>query len=70
MSALLLVILALQPCLDVEATGAVECDWVTVEEVGHQRDVAVGGEGVGDELGVGEFVAYDIGDPGGGVRWC
>ena len=50
----------LQPVHDVEALGAVQGDGVAVEEVGHDDEVAVGGELVGDELGVDEAVADDL----------
>jgi hypothetical protein len=60
----------LQPRHDIEVLWAVEFDGIALEEVGHDDIVAVGGELVGDELGVDEFVADDVGeddDGGGGV---
>lgn len=60
--ALLRVVFAGEPLLDVEVVRAVQLDGVAVEEVGHQDEVAVGGQLVGDELDVDELVADDIGD--------
>jgi len=40
----------LQPLHDVEVSRAVEGDWVTLEEIGHHDEVAVGGELVGDAV--------------------
>lgn len=60
----------LQPGHDVEVFGPVELDGVALEEVGHDDIVAVGGELVGDELGVDELMADHVGeddDGGGGV---
>jgi hypothetical protein len=60
----------LQPGHDVEVLGAVELDGVALEEIGHDDEVAVGGELVGDELGVDELMADHVGeddDGGGGV---
>lgn len=58
----------LQPGHDVEVLGAVQLDGVAFEKVGHDDPVAVGGELVGDELGVDEFMADHVGqnDNGGG----
>jgi hypothetical protein len=64
MRRLLWVVLALEPLHNVEIAGAVQGDRVAVEEVGHQDKVAIGGELVGDELGIVEAVADDIGDAG------
>ena len=52
----------LQPLHDIEAFGAVELDRVALEEVGHDGPVAVGGELVGYELGVDEFVPDYVGE--------
>lgn len=60
----------LQPGHDVEVFGPVELDRVALEEVGHDGVVAVGGELVGDQLGVDELMADHVGeddDGGGGV---
>lgn len=58
----------LQPGHDVEVLRAVQLDGVALEKVGHDDPVAVGGELVGDELGVDEFMADHVGqnDNGGG----
>lgn len=59
-----------QPLHDVKVIWAVERDWVALEEIGHDDVVAISGELVGDELGVVELVADDVGedeDRGGGV---
>jgi hypothetical protein len=55
-------ILAIEPFHDVEVARAVELDWVAVEEIGHHHEVAVGGELVGDQVGVVEAVANDVCD--------
>ena len=52
----------LQPSHDVEILGAVELDGVALEEIGHDDEVAVGGELVGDELGVDELMADHVGE--------
>ena len=57
-----LVIRAFHPGLDVEVARAVKGDGIAGEEVGHQDEVAVGGELVGDELRVDEGVADYVGD--------
>jgi hypothetical protein len=62
MSTLVRVILAAEPLHDIEVGWAVEGDWVTVEQVGHHDEVAIGCELVGDELDVVELVADDVGD--------
>lgn len=59
---LLLVVFALDPFHNVKVPWAVERDRIAVEEVGHEHKVAVGGELVGDELGVDEAVADHVGD--------
>jgi hypothetical protein len=58
-----------QPLHDVEVSSAelVELDGVALEEVGHDGPVAVGGELVGDQLGVDQGVAHDIGKDDDGV---
>jgi hypothetical protein len=58
-----------QPLHDVEVSAAelVELDGVALEEVGHDGPVAVGGELVGDQLGVDQGVAHDIGENDDGV---
>ena len=62
MGDLLLAVLALHPFLDVEVAGAVERDGVAVEQVGHEDEIAIRGELVGDELGVVEAVTDHVGD--------
>lgn len=62
MRRLLRVVLAVQPLHEVEVARAVEGDRVSIEEVGHHDEVAVGGELVGDELGVIKAVADHVGD--------
>jgi hypothetical protein len=58
-----------QPGHDVEvaASELVELDGVALEEVGHDDPVAVGGELVGDQLGVDEGVAHYVGQDDDGV---
>lgn len=58
---------ALEPFLHVEPCGPVQGDGVAVEEVRHDDEVAVGGELVGDELGVDEGVADHVGKDEDGV---
>ena len=53
---------ALEPLEEIKALGLVQRHGVAVEEVGHADQVAVGGELVGDQLGVDEAVAEDVGD--------
>ena len=53
---------SVQPFLNVEVTWAIEWDGVSVEEIGHDDEVAIGGELIGDKLGVVEFVADDVGE--------
>ena len=57
----------LQPGHDVEVRRAVELHGVALEEVGHDDEVAVGGELVGDELGVDELMADHVGEDDDGV---
>ena len=52
----------LDPAGEVEVGGPVQRDGVAEEHVGHVGEVAVGGELVGDQLGVLEAVADDVGD--------
>ena len=52
----------LQPGHDVKVLGAVKLDGVALEEIGHDDEVAVGGELVGDELGVDELMADHVGE--------
>lgn len=58
---LLLVVLAHQPFVEVQARGATNGDGIIIEEIGDQDQVAIGGELVGDQLGILEPVAQDIG---------
>jgi hypothetical protein len=58
-----------QPLHDVKVSSAelVELDGVALKKIGHDDPVAVGGELVGDQLGVDEGVAHDIGKDDDGV---
>ena len=56
------VVSALQPLLDVKVAWSVQWDRVATEHVRHYDEVAVGGELVGDQLGVDEFVPDHVGD--------
>ena len=56
------VVLALQPLHDVEVARLVERDRVALEQVGHHDEVAIGGELVGNELGIVEAVADYVGN--------
>lgn len=49
-----------EPLHQIESLGWVERDGVPFKQVGHHDKVAIGGELVGDELGVVEFVADDV----------
>ena len=64
MGNLLLVVFSFQPFLDVKVASTVQGDRVAVEEVWYENEVAVGCELVGDELKIGEFVAYHVCDAG------
>lgn len=57
---LLLVVLAHQPFVEVQARGATNGDGITIEEIGDKNQVAIGGELVSDQLGILEPVAQDI----------
>jgi hypothetical protein len=52
------------PLLDGKVLGTfvVQQPGVSLEKVGHDDVVSVGGIGVGQQLGVGEFVADDVGE--------
>lgn len=62
MCPLLRVILAIQPLHDIKIPRPIHFDWVAVEQIRHERQVAVGGELVGDKIGVDEAVADDVRD--------
>lgn len=62
MGDLALAVLALHPFLDVEVARSVERDGIVVEQIGHEDEVAIGGELVGDQLGIVESVADHVGD--------
>lgn len=51
---------ALEPAHEIKVRGAIQRDWIAVEQVGHDDEVAIGRQLVGDELGVREAVADDI----------
>ena len=55
-------VLSFHPFHDVEITRFVQRDGILVEQVGHDHEVSVGGELVGDELDIVEAVADDVGD--------
>ena len=58
----------LGPAGEVEVGGPVQRDRVSKEHVGHVGEVPIGGELVGDQLGVHEAVADDVGDDQDGDR--
>jgi len=62
MRLLVRVVLSSQPLHDLKVTGTIEWDGILVEEVGHHHEVAVCCELVGDQLGVVEAVADNVGD--------
>ena len=62
-------VFALHPLWELEAVGPVEGDGVAGEEVRHGDEVAVGGELVGEELGVYEGVADHVGDEDDRLGW-
>jgi hypothetical protein len=59
---LFLAVLAVHPFHNVKVAWSVEWDGVAMEQVGHHDKVAVGRELVGDELGIDEAVADDVGN--------
>jgi hypothetical protein len=56
--------MTLPPLWKVKVGAAVQFDWITVENVRHEREETVGSELVGDELSVVELVADDVGETG------
>ena len=56
------VVFSSQPFLDIEVAGSVERNRVLVEDVGHQDEIAIGSELIGDELCVVEAVADNVRD--------
>jgi hypothetical protein len=54
--------MTLPPLWKVKVGAAVQFDWITVENVRHEREETVGSELVGDELSVVELVADDVGE--------
>ena len=50
------------PGAHIEVYRSIERNWVALEHIGHDDEIAIGGELVRDELGVDESVANDIGD--------
>ena len=62
---LLVVVFAHQPLGEFQASGSTNGDGVTIEEIGDQDEVAIGGELIRDQLSVVEAVAKDIGQSAG-----
>lgn len=56
--------MTLSPLWEVKVGAAVQLDWIAMENIGHEREEAVGSELVGDELSVVELVADDVGETG------
>ena len=54
--------MVLQPALYCGTLGGRQNPWVAVENVGHDHVVPGGGEAVGQDLGVDEFVAHGVGE--------
>jgi hypothetical protein len=54
--------MTLLPLCKVKVNATVQFNWIAMEEIGHEREKAVGSELVGDELRVVELVADDVGE--------
>lgn len=54
--------MVLEPVHDLEALGSIQRDRVALEQVGHDDEVAMLGELVGQKLGVDELVADYVGE--------
>lgn len=54
--------MVLEPVHDLEALGPIQRDGVSLEQVGHDDEVAMLGELVGQKLGVDELVADHVGE--------
>lgn len=52
---------ALQPGHQVEGGWAVQRHWIAMEEVGHDDEVAIGSQLVGNQLGIDEAVSDHVG---------
>lgn len=59
---LLFGVCALNPLLDVEVARTIQGERVTVENIGHDHEIAISCELIGDQLGIVEVVADHIGD--------
>lgn len=54
--------MTLQPLWEIKVGATVQLHWIAMEKIGHEHEEAVGSELVGDELGIVELVADDVGD--------
>lgn len=54
--------MTLQPLCEIKVRATVQLQWIAMEKIGHEHKEAVGSELVGDELGIVELVADDVGD--------
>jgi hypothetical protein len=52
----------LTPFRKIKVRWPIQWDGVAMEQIGHDDEVAIGGELVGDQLGIYKFVANDVGE--------
>lgn len=56
--------MTLHPLSEIKVGATVQLNWIAMEQIGHEHEEAIGSELVGDELGVVELVADDVGETG------